>query len=62
MKSFKEDLLAGKLGGNRKDFWDLMKENKVGLITYAESEVDQVEGTGKVEADEVPLVSRMTSN
>lgn len=47
--------MAGKLGGNRKDFWSLMKKSNVGLITYDESEVDQVEGIGEAEAKEVPL-------
>jgi hypothetical protein len=35
------------LGGNRKDFWDLWKKEKVGLITFEESEVDQIEGIGE---------------
>ena len=35
------------MGGNRKDFWDLWKKEKVGLITFEESEVDQIEGIGE---------------
>jgi len=53
MQSLKVDLLGGKLGGNRKDFWSLMKKSQVGLITYEESEVDQVEGIGEAEVKEV---------
>jgi hypothetical protein len=53
LQSFKEDLLGGKLGGNRKDFWALMKERKVGLITFQESEVDQIEGIDEKKASEV---------
>jgi hypothetical protein len=43
IQTLKEDLLAGKLGGNRRDFWNRLKKEKIGLITNAESEVDQVE-------------------
>jgi len=35
------------VGGNRKDFWELWKREKVGLITFQESEVDQIEGIGE---------------
>ena len=35
------------MGGHRKDFWDLWKKEKVGLITFEESEVDQIEGIGE---------------
>jgi hypothetical protein len=35
------------LGGNRKDFWDLWKKEKVGPITFEESEVDQIDGIGE---------------
>ena len=45
--------MGGNLGGNRKDFWALMKKSKVGLITYEESEVDQVEDIGEADAKDV---------
>ena len=45
--------MGGNLGGNRKDFWALMKKSKVGLITYEESEVDQVEEIGEAETKDV---------
>jgi hypothetical protein len=47
--------LAGKLGGNRQDFWKLLKSEKVGLITFEESEVDQIEGIGETEFENVIL-------
>ena len=46
----KGDLLAGKLGGNRMDFWKRMKSENIGLITFAESEVEQIENIGEEEA------------
>jgi hypothetical protein len=49
-------LLGGKLNGNRRDFWTKMKSEKLGLITYEESEVDQIEGIG--EADVKQVLSR----
>lgn len=55
----KEDLLAGKLGGNRQDFWQRMKSEGIGLITFAESEVDQIENIGEEEAKVVRSKSRM---
>lgn len=45
------------MGGNRQDFWNLMKAEKLGLITFAESEVEQIEEVGEKEAKEVwPLL------
>jgi len=35
------------MGGNRNDFWELWKREKVRLITFEESEVDQIEGIGE---------------
>jgi len=45
--------LAGKLGGNRRDFWTKMKHEKIGLITYRESEVDLIEEVDEGVAKEV---------
>ena len=44
LKSLKEELLAGNLGGNRRDFWELLRKKRVGLIRFDESELDQTEG------------------
>jgi hypothetical protein len=55
LQSLKEDLLAGKLNGNRRDFWNKMKSEKIGLITFEESEVDQIEGIGEAEVKKVIL-------
>ena len=62
MVSFKEEILGGKLGGNRKDFWDLLKLEKVGLISFSESEVDQIEGIGDDEVKEVRPSLYSTNN
>jgi hypothetical protein len=35
------------VGGNRKDFWELLKKVRAGPITFEESEVDQIEGVGE---------------
>jgi len=56
IQSLKKDLLAGKLGGNRQDFWKLMKSEKVGLITFEETEVDQIEDISEGEAEKVTFV------
>jgi ATP-dependent DNA helicase 2 subunit 2 len=55
LQSLKEDLLAGKLNGNRRDFWNRMKSEKIGLITFEESEVDQIEGIGESDVKKVIL-------
>jgi hypothetical protein len=55
LQSLKEDLLAGKLNGNRRDFWSKMKSEKIGLITFEESEVDQIEGVGETDVKNVLL-------
>jgi hypothetical protein len=41
------------VGGNRQDFWNLMKAEKLGLITFAESEVEQIEEVDEKKAMEV---------
>ena len=51
------------MGGNRKDFWDLWKKEKVGLITFEESEVDQIEGIGEKDiAHDIALASYPSTN
>ena len=47
-------MLKGKLGGNRQDFWTKLKHEKVGLITYAESEVDQIQDVDENASRTVP--------
>ena len=56
IQSLKKDLLAGKLGGNRQDFWKLMKSEKVGLVTFEETEVDQIEDINEREAEKVTFI------
>ena len=53
IQSLKEDLLVGKLGGNRQHLWSKVKSEKVGLISYDESEVDQIENIRATEVENV---------
>lgn len=45
--------MGGELGGNRVDLWKKMKSKNIGLITFSESEVDQIENMGEEEAKSV---------
>jgi Ku C terminal domain like len=56
IQSLKKDLLDGKLDGNRQDFWKLMKSEKVGLVTFEETEVDQIEDISEREAEKVIFI------
>lgn len=42
MKEFKEEILAGKLGGDRREFWFEVRKGGLGLVTKNESEVSDV--------------------
>lgn len=41
------------------DFWKRMKEEDIGLITFSESEVDQIENVSEAEARMVLSLERM---
>lgn len=38
VRSLKDDLLAGNLGGNRADMWKEIRKHRLGLLTTQESE------------------------
>ena len=42
MKEFKEEILGGKLGGDRREFWFEVRKGGLGLVTKNESEVSDV--------------------
>lgn len=42
MKEFKEEILGGKLGGDRREFWFEVRKGRLGLVTKDESEVSDV--------------------
>lgn len=42
MRGFKDDILAGKLGGNRREFWFEIRKSGLGLVTKDQSEVSDV--------------------
>jgi ATP-dependent DNA helicase 2 subunit 2 len=53
LETLKAELFAGKLGGNRRDFWMQLKSQKVGLISFKESKSDQVADISEEEIENV---------
>lgn len=50
MRDLKRELLAGELGGDRRDMWEEIRKNRLGLVEKGQSESSEVE---KEEAKEV---------
>ena len=53
LRQLKEKVFAGKLGGNRRDLWaEIRREKTIGLISMAESSMEEISHVTKEDADE----------